>query len=134
MKTIKLNEKSYNVLKNSIINEISYGTVSNARDRAYDLFWDVRVAFDDFYTTLKDAMYKAKYEGGNGSENPYLEKIKELSEPIYDILIKKNNQEDTFFNASTGSVSHEKFYDSPDAEENNIEDMDLNYLQKSYPK
>lgn len=138
MKTVKLSEESYNKLKNRLVNEISYGTVDRAYDRANDLFGDVKSQFEDFYNTLEDAIYKARYENHNkanyGESNPYLEKIKELAEPIYDILIKKKNQQDKFFDATTDGVNHRKFYDSPDGEENDIDDMDLNYLQKNFPK
>ena len=138
MKTVKLSEESYNKLKNRLVNEISYGTVDRAYDRANDLFWDVKSQFEDFYNTLEDAIYKARYENHNkvnyGESNPYLEKIKELAEPIYDILKKKKNQQDKFFDATTDGVNRRKFYDSPDGEENDIDDMDLRYLQSNYPK
>ena len=138
MKTVKLSEESYNKLKNRLVNEISYGTVNRAYDRANDLFWGVKTAFEDFYNALEDAIYKARYENHNnanyGQSNPYLEKIKELAEPIYDILAKKTDQQDKFFDATTDGVDHRKFYDSPDGEENDIDDMDLNYLHKNFPK
>ena len=38
MKTVKLSEESYNKLKDRLINEISYGMVDRAYDRANDLF------------------------------------------------------------------------------------------------
>ena len=59
MKTIKLSEESYNKLKNKLINEISYGTVDHAYNRANDLFWEVRSTFEDFYSALDDAMFNA---------------------------------------------------------------------------
>jgi hypothetical protein len=62
MKTVKLSEESYNKLKNRLINEISYGTVDHAYDRANDLFWEVRSTFEDFYSALDEAMFKAKYD------------------------------------------------------------------------
>ena len=62
MKTVKLSEESYNKLKDRLINEISYGTVDHAYDRANDLFWEVRSTFEDFYSALDDAMFKAKYD------------------------------------------------------------------------
>jgi hypothetical protein len=128
METVKLREESYNKL----INEISYGMVDKAYDRSDDLFWDVRTSFEDFYAVLSDALFKSTE--GNKDYNPYLLKIKELSEPIYDILSKKKNQQDKFFDATTNSVDHNKFYDSPEADENDIDDMDLRYLQQNYPK
>lgn len=132
MKKVKLSEESYKKL----VNEISYGTVDRAYSRANDLFWDVRTSFDDFYNALQDAIYNTKYNSEEGEEtnNPYLEKIMKLSEPIYDILIRKGNQQDNFFDSTSGSIDHNKFYMSDDAEENNIDDMDLDYLQKKYPK
>jgi predicted nucleic acid-binding protein len=66
MKTITLNEKSYNKLKKRLVNEISYGTVDRAYDRSDDIFWEARSAFEDFYSALDDAIYKVKYESGNG--------------------------------------------------------------------
>lgn len=132
MKTINLREDSYKKL----IKEISYGTVDHAYDRANDIFWDVRSKFEDFYGALKDAIYNVKYESGEGEQdsNPYLQKMLELSEPIYDILNKKYGQQNKFFDATTGKVDHEKFYDSPESDENDIDDMDLTYLQKNFPK
>lgn len=136
MKTITLNEKSYNKLKKRLVNEISYGTVDRAYDRSDDIFWEARSAFEDFYSALDDAIYKVKYESENGEQtsNPYLNKIKKCADVIDDIFRQKKLQQDKFFDATTKSVDHNKFYDSNDAENNDIDDMDLRYLQNNYPK
>lgn len=136
MKTIKLSEESYNKLKNKLINEISYGTVDHAYNRANDLFWEVRSTFEDFYSALDDAMFNAKYDSRDGEQtrNPYLEKIKGCADIIYDILNKKRDQQNKFFDATTGKIDHDKFWKSEERQENDIDDMDLNYLQKKFPK
>lgn len=136
MKTIKLSEESYNKLKNKLINEISYGTVDHAYNRANDLFWEVRSTFEDFYSALDDAMFNAKYDSRDGEQtrNPYLEKIKGCADIIYDILNKKRDQQDKFFDATTGKIDHDKFWKSEESQENDIDDMNLNYLQKKFPK
>lgn len=136
MKTIKLSEESYNKLKNKLINEISYGTVDHAYNRANDLFWEVRSTFEDFYSALDDAMFNGKYDSRDGEQtrNPYLEKIKGCADIIYDILNKKRDQQDKFFDATTGKIDHDKFWKSEESQENDIDDMDLNYLQKKFPK
>jgi hypothetical protein len=136
MKTVKLSEESYNKLKDRLINEISYGTVEHAYDRINDIFWEVRSTFEDFYSALGDAMFKAKYDSREGEQtsNPYLEKIKGCADIIYDILNRKKEQQDKFFDATTGKVDHNKFFKSDESQENDIDDMDLNYLQKNFPK
>lgn len=136
MKTIKLSEESYNKLKNKLINEISYGTVDHAYDRANDLFWEVRSTFEDFYSALDDAMLNVKYDSRDGEQtrNPYLEKIKGCADIIYDMLNKKRDQQDKFFDATTGKIDHDKFWKSEESQENDIDDMDLNYLQKNFTK
>ena len=123
MKTVKLSEESYNKLKDRLINEISYGTVDHAYDRSNGLFWEVRSTFEDFYSALDEAMFKAKYDSREGEQtsNPYLEKIKGYADIIYDMLNKKKEQQDKFFKSDEG-------------QENDIDDMDLNYLQKNFPK
>ena len=136
MKTVKLSEESYNKLKDRLINEISYGTVDHAYDRSNGLFWEVRSTFEDFYSALDEAMFKAKYDSREGEQtsNPYLEKIKGFADIIYDMLNKKKEQQDKFFDATTGKVGHNKFFKSDEGQENDIDDMDLNYLQKKFPK
>jgi hypothetical protein len=49
-------------------------------------------------------------------------------------LNKKYDQQNKFFDATTSKIDHDKFYDSLDGNENDIDDMDLTYLQKNYPK
>ena len=127
MKKIRISEASYDKLKKKLVNEISYGTVDRAFDKSEALFGRLKSAFDDFYMELEDSLYKDE-------ENPYLQKINGLSEIINDILTNKVRQQDEFFNATTGKVDHHKFYDSEDANDNDIEDMDLKYLQSKYGK
>ena len=136
MKKVKLSEESYNRLKDRLINEISYGTVDHAYDRSNGLFWEVRSTFEDFYSALDEAMFKAKYDSREGEQtsNPYLEKIKGYADIIYDMLNKKKEQQDKFFDATTSKVDHNKFFKSDEGQENDIDDMDLNYLQKNFPK
>ena len=136
MKTVKLSEESYNKLKDRLINEISYGTVDHAYDRSNGLFWEVRSTFEDFFSALDEAMFKAKYDSREGEQtsNPYLEKIKGFADIIYDMLNKKKEQQDKFFDATTSKVDHNKFFKSDESQENDIDDMDLNYLQKNFPK
>ena len=127
MKKIRISEASYNKLKKKLVNEISYGTVDRAYDKSEALFGRLKSAFDDFYMELEDSLY----EDGN---NPYLNKIKGVSDIINDILTNKAKQQNEFFDATTGKVDHRKFYDSEDANENDIDDMDLKYLQSKYSK
>jgi len=134
MKKVMMSESSYNKLKKRImerkfdnINEISYGTVDNAYDRSDEIFYDVRVNFEEFYNALNSALI-------DNDSNPYLNKIKELAEPIYDMLTRKREQQENFFDATTRSVDNNKFYDSAEGQENDIEDMDLRHLQQNFPK
>jgi len=131
-KKVKLTEEGYNRL----INEISYGKVDRAYERADDLFNNLRYAFDDFYTELRESIFKAEHDSAEGEQkqNPYLNKIKEYADIINDILIKKEKQQNRFFDETTGSVNHEDFYNGPDNGENGIDSMDLNYLQNNYPR
>ena len=133
MKTITLNEKSYNKLKKRLINEISYGTVDKANERSEILFGDVRDSFQNFYTALSNALIQDRWDGRR-EQNPYIVKMKELADQIYAVLNKKSNQQSKFFDATTNDIDHNKFYDSDDAENNDIDDMDLRYLQNNYPK
>ena len=134
MKTITLNEKSYNKLKKRLVSEISYGTVDHAYDRSDDIFWEARSAFEDFYIALDDAINKVKYESGNEEQtsNPYLNKIKKCADIIDDIFRQKKLQQDNFLDA-TQSFDREKFYNNEDNEDY-IEDTEMNYLRKKYPK
>lgn len=135
MKRVRLNEKSYNRLKNKLVNEISYDTVSRASDRSYEVFNAVISSFEDFYDNLKEAMLNVKYHSEDGQQdfNPYLNKVKELSDIIYDILNQKEVQKD-MFNQELNKVDYKKFYNSKEGEENDMDDMDLRYLQNNYPK
>lgn len=132
MKKINLNEKAYNRL----VNEISYGTVDNAYRRSMDIFSDAQSAFEEFYNALTDALYNVQYESGEYEQtsNPYLNKIKEHADAIYDIFNQKMNQRDKFFDATTNKVNHNKFWNSEEGQDNDIDDMDLTYLQKKYGK
>lgn len=145
MKKVMMSEASYNKLKERLlenkfdsINEISYGTVDKAYNRTNELFNDVRTSFEDFYNSLTNAIWNAKHNDRNannyGESNPYLEKIKQMAEPIYDILVKKREQQEKFFDATTDSVDYNKFYDSPEGQENDIDDMELQYLHQNYSK
>lgn len=139
MKTVRLREESYNKLKNKLINEISYGTVGKASERANNLFHDLRTSFEDFISDLDNSIFKARYDGETDT-NPYLEKIKELSEPIYDILLKKDKQFD-HFNDEERKVSVKKYLDDlqnmePDEAEKmpDIDDMEIRDAQRMYPE
>ena len=136
MKKITLKEESYNKLKKRLVNEISYGTVDHAYNRSDDIFLDAKSAFEYFYGVLEDTIYKVKYESGDGEQtsNPYLEKVKRCADIIDDIFRQKKLQQDKFYDATTKNIDHNKFYDSDDAEKNDIGDMDLRYLQNNYPK
>lgn len=135
MKKIKLSEGSYDKLKEKLVNEISYGTVDRAYNRSDDLFYDVYTSFEDFYMALDDAMFNAKHESREGEQtsNPYLEKVREYADIIRDILYKKKLQGERFSNA-TSAVDFDKFWRSKDSRKNDIDDMDLTYLQRKYPK
>lgn len=139
MKTVRLREESYNKLKNKLINEISYGTVGKASRRADDLFYNLKTSFEDFMSELDNSMLNARYDGETDT-NPYLEKIKELSKPIYDILSRKGKQIDNF-NDEEGKVSIKKYADDlqnmePDEAEKmpDIDDMEIRDAQRMYPK
>ena len=134
MKKITLKEESYNRLKKSLVNEISYGLVNKAYDRSERLFNDVIDSFKTFYETLEEAIIESKSSARHmdGELNPYLMKIKGLSEQINDILLKKEAQKDEF-NDAVDSVDVNKFDDSEEGENNNIDDMDFRYLQNNYP-
>ena len=125
MKKVKLSEESYTKLKNKLISEISYGMVDRAYDKSDEIFYHVMNSFDDFYVNLGDALIDSK-------ENPYLVKIKQYADSILDILNKKRNQQENFYN-TTKSVSQNDFYNSEDGMENSIEDMDLGYVRDKYP-
>lgn len=123
MRKVILKEESYNHL----INEITYGMVDRAYERSYQLFDDLSTRFDEFYSSLNEALYNS--EDGN----PYLNQIKELADNIRDILIKKDSQRDKF-NRETSKVDFRRFNRSSESDENDMDDLDLTYLQNNYPK
>jgi len=120
MKKINLNESAYNKL----VNEISYGTVTNAYDINNDMFQDMIFAFGDFYDSIEniESPFKefrdALYQNRNfdiyhlDKNNPFLNKIhslnvaignnlskiKEYVEEIKKILDRKGNQSKNFDN------------------------------------
>ena len=122
MKKVKLTESAYN----NLINEISYGTVSNASYGSENIFYNLRVAFDDFYDCVK---YNAD------TQNRYIIKIKEYADAIDDILMRKGKQRKNF-DTELNKVDTKEFYGDekrPDEWED-IEKADLKTIQKAYPK
>lgn len=119
MKKVNLSEEAYNKL----VNEISYGKVQNAADESEHIFYDMSVAFQDFYDTVK---YNPR------TTNPYVKKIKFYADAINDILTKKVSQH-TDFNKELDKFDYEKFYNNA-AEEPDYDGLDLKYLQQNYPK
>ena len=119
MKKVNLSEEAYNKL----VNEISYGKVQNAADESEHIFYDMSVAFQDFYDTVK---YNPR------TTNPYVKKIKFYADAINDILTKKVSQH-TEFNNELGKFDYEKFYNNA-ADEPDYDGLDLKYLQQNYPK
>lgn len=132
MKRINLTESQFNKLAEEI-DEISYRTVSDAATKGDDLFWKLSSVFSDFEDELEDSLNKEKYGYVGGEPNPYLEKIKEYSNMIRQILDKKAVQTNRF-HKEMQDFDRGKFYDSDEAEENDVYDMDLNYLQNKYPR
>ena len=125
MKKIKMTEESYKNLKNKIINEIKYGTMDNAFRRSDELFGQLSFKFESFYNSLRDTL--------NDNDNPYLDKIYELSSQIKDIFKNKESQQYKF-NDEISDIDVNKFYDSDDAENNEIDDFELSYLKNKYKK
>ena len=119
MKTINLSEEAYNKL----VNEISYGKVQDASDESEHIFYDMSIAFQDFYDTVK---YNPR------TTNPYVQKIKFYADAINDILTKKVSQQ-TNFNKELGKFDYNKFYENGE-EEPDYDGLDLKYLQQNYPK
>lgn len=135
MKTVKLNENSYNRLRSALINEISVGTVNNAYRKSDDIFWHVRSAFEDFYSELEESIFNLRWETSDGDMkyNPYINKIKEYADAIQEILDKKEAQGKRFDN-ELEKIDSRKFYDSPEADDEYLEDMELRDAQARYPK
>ena len=79
MKKVKLSEESFNKLKSKLVNEVTVG----------DAFYDVRTSFEDFWAALNNSIIESREgEGYDGTPkyNPFLLKIKEYVEPVYDML------------------------------------------------
>ena len=119
MKTINLSEEAYNEL----VNEISYGKVQDASDESEHIFYDMSIAFQDFYDTVK---YNPR------TTNPYVQKIKFYADAINDILTKKVSQH-TNLEKELGKFDYNKFYENGE-EELDYDGLDLKYLQQNYPK
>lgn len=123
MKTVKLKEESYNKL----VNEISHGLVDRASTSSDRRFYDLDVAFTDFYNYVK-------YE--TDDTNPYIRKIREYTDAIYDILLRKANQRRNF-DVELNKFDYKKFYDDdekPEEWEEDYDNLDLRMLQDKYPK
>ena len=78
MKKVNLSEESYNKLKKKLVREATVG-------EAYD---DIRTSFEDLWATLNNAIIESNESNYDEepSYNPYLLKIKEYVEPVYDML------------------------------------------------
>ena len=122
MKKVNLSEEAYKKL----INEISYGLVDKSDDVHYEIFYEMKNTFSDFYDTVK---YNAD------TNNPYVKKIKEYADAIKAILDRKENQATNFGN-ELNKFDQEKFYGDKERPED-MEDfynVDLRALQQKYPK
>lgn len=122
MKKVNLSEQAYNKL----INEISYGLVDKSDDVHYEIFYEMKSAFSDFYDTVK---YNAD------TNNPYVKKIKEYADAIKAILDKKEDQARNFGD-ELNKFDREKFYGDKERPEEmeDYDNVDLRYLQQKYPK
>ena len=118
-KRVRLTEKQMK----KAINEISYGKIDNASNISDNIFWDMEVAFQDFYDTVK-------YNADNN--NPYVKKIKEYSDAIMEILLKKSQQRKNF-DSELRKFDYNKFY-KDDTAPDDYDKMELMDLQKKYPK
>ena len=87
-----MSEQSFDAIRDRL-DEISKDMLNKASDKSDDLFFYVRIAFDNFSDVLDDTI-------DNNESNPYLNKIKELSDEIYEILQKKGKQGKKFFKAT----------------------------------
>ena len=79
MKKVKLSEESFNKLKSKLVNEATVG----------ESFYDVRTSFEDFWATLNNSIIESAESNGyddTPTYNPFLMKIKEYVEPVYDML------------------------------------------------
>ena len=118
-KRVRLTEKQMN----KAINEISYGKVDDASNISDNIFWDMEVAFQNFYDTVK-------YNADNN--NPYVKKIKEYSDAIMGILSKKSQQRKNF-DTELRKFDYNKFYND-DTAPDDYDKMELMDLQKKYTK
>ena len=135
MKTVKLNENSYKRLRSALINEISVGTVDNAHRRSEKIFWKVKSAFERFYDELDETLYNLEWETKDNEmkSNPYIDKIKEYADAIQGILDAKEAQGERFYD-EVDKINDDDFYNSPDADDTYLDDMELRDAQNKYPK
>ena len=135
MKTVKLNENSYKRLRSALINEISVGTVDNAHRRSEKIFWKVKSAFERFYDELDETLYNLEWETKDNEmkSNPYINKIKEYADAIQGILDRKEAQGERFYD-EVDKINDDDFYNSPDADDTYLDDMELRDAQNKYPK
>ena len=135
MKTIKLNEGSYKRLRSALVNEISVGTVDSAHRRSDKIFWHLKHAFDSFYDELEESISNVEWESNDNEmkSNPYLEKIKAYADAIQVILDSKMEQSEMFYD-EVNKINDREFYNSPEADDNYLEDMELRDAQAKYPK
>lgn len=126
MKIVKLSEEAYNKLKECIVNEISFRSVDNASYKSENAFYEMRVAFDDFYETVRY---------NSDPNNPYVKKIKAYADAI-DVILSQKDEQRKNFDKELGKVDHKKFYDDETRPEemDDLDDVDLRYLQNKYPK
>ena len=128
MKRINISESQFNNISDKI-NEISYRTVSKASSKGYKLFQKLYFAFSDFEDKVNDV-----YEDDElNNNNPYMSEIKRLTDEIGTILKKKYEQTENF-ESEMDNFDRDKFYDSDDAEDKDLYDHDLSYLQRQYKK
>ena len=122
-KRIKLSESDLNRIVKRVINEISYGLVDNASSISDKVFYDMEMAFQDFYDTIK---YNVD------TNNPYVKKIKEYADAIGDILSKKSQQRKNF-EIEKNKFDYKDFYSDKDAPDD-YDKLELRDLQSKYPK
>ena len=141
MKKVLLKEISYNKLKEILtkelnsINEISYGTVDKAREKSDDIFHSLIVSFENFYEELREAKNNVEFNGDN-KPNQHLEEIEMYANAIYNILQRKKEQENNFYD-EINKVDNKKFHsdeNQPSEWEDNMDNLDLRMLQAKYPK
>ena len=137
MKKIRLSEESLNKLEKRLVNEISYGTVERASEKGETLFDSLYTSFEDFLSTLNDAILDSE-QGDNGYKqeaNSYLLKIKQMAEPIQDVLVRKSKQSD-MFNQELNKVDTLSWHDDMEDKgwpQDDYSDDELRDLQRNYP-